>query len=74
MESVLLPEEQINRVRDSFTKFVHLINTHTNDFTGYIIDFEKYINPLIRESFPQYKSVFQIVDIPDFVTQKIRIL
>lgn len=66
MESVLLPEEQINRVRDSFTKFVHLINTHTNDFTGYIIDFEKYINPLIHESFPQYKSVFQIVDIDLF--------
>ena len=63
---LLSPDELINKVRDSFTRFVHLVNVHTNDFTNYIADFEKYINPLITDSFPQYKNVFQIVDIDVF--------
>lgn len=63
---LLLPDELIDKVRESFTRFVHLVNVHTNDFTNYIADFEKYINPLITESFPQYKNVFQIVDIDVF--------
>lgn len=56
----------ITKVRESFTRFVHLINTHTTDFTNYIADFEKYINPLITASFPQFKNVFQIVNIDVF--------
>ena len=63
----LLPaDELIDKVRESFTRFVHLVNVHTDDFTKYIADFEKFINPLITESFPQYKNVFQIIDIEVF--------
>lgn len=63
---LLSSDELIDKVRESFTRFVHLVNVHTNDFTNYIADFEKYINPLITESFHQYKNVFQIVDIEVF--------
>lgn len=63
----LLPaDELIDKVRESFTRFVHLVNVHTDDFTKYIADFEKFINPLITESFPQYKNVFQIIEIDVF--------
>lgn len=65
-QSLLSPNELIDKVRESFTRFVHLVNVHTNDFTNYIADFEKYINPLIQGNFPQYKNVFQIVDIDVF--------
>ena len=64
--NLLASDELIEKVRESFTRFVHLTNSHTNDFTNYITDFEKYINPLINDGFPQYKSVFQIVDIDVF--------
>lgn len=63
---LLSPDELINKVRESFTRFVHLVNVHTNDYTNYIADFEKYINPLIQGNFHQYKNVFQIVDIDVF--------
>ena len=66
LSELLSPDELINKVRESFTRFVHLVNVHTNDFTNYIADFEKYINPLIQGNFPQYKNVFQIVDIDVF--------
>ncbi len=63
-EVELLPNEAlINKVRDSFTHFVHLINTHTNDFTGYIAKFEEFVNPKISALYPEYTSIFQIVDI-----------
>ncbi len=65
-EELLPTDELINKVRESFTRFVHLVNTHTNDFTKYIADFEDFINPRITENFPQYKNVFQIVDIDVF--------
>lgn len=66
LENTLSPDELIKKVRESFTRFVHLVNTHTNDFTKYIADFEDFINPRITENFPQYKNVFQIVDIDVF--------
>lgn len=60
----LLPSEAlINKVRESFTHFVHLINTHTNDFTGYIAKFEEFVNPKLANIFPEYSNIFQIVDI-----------
>ena len=60
----LLPSEDlINKVRESFTHFVHLINTHTNDFTGYIAKFEEFVNPKLANIFPEYSNIFQIVDI-----------
>lgn len=62
-EELLPTEALIDKVRKSFTHFVHLINTHTNDFTGYIAKFEEYVNPKISSIFPEYTSVFQIVDI-----------
>lgn len=62
-ELLLNKDGLINKVRDSFTHFVHLINTHTNDFTGYIAKFEDFVNPRLSKSFPQYSSIFQIVDI-----------
>lgn len=61
--SLLPNEELISKVRESFTHFVHLINTHTNDFTGYIAKFEEFVNPKISAIYPEYKSIFQIVDI-----------
>ncbi len=61
-----LTDELIDKVRESFTRFLNIINTHTSDFTKYIIDFERFINPLINENVPQYKNVFQIVDIDVF--------
>lgn len=51
VEEMLSSNELINKVRESFTRFVHLVNVHTNDFTNYIADFEKYINPLIQGNF-----------------------
>lgn len=65
-QSLLSPDELINKVRESFTRFMHLVNAQAKYFPRYIADFEKYINPLIQESFPQYKNVFQIVDIDVF--------
>ena len=60
----LLPKEDlINKVRESFTHFVHLVNTHTNDFTGYIAKFEEFVNPKISAVYPEYQSIFQILDI-----------
>lgn len=60
----LLPKEDlINKVRESFTHFVHLVNTHTNDFTGYIAKFEEFVNPKISAIYPEYQSIFQILDI-----------
>lgn len=60
----LLPTDAlINKVRDSFTHFVHLINTHTSDFTGYIAKFEDFVNAKLSQIFPEYSSIFQIVDI-----------
>lgn len=60
----LLPtDDLINKVRESLTKFIHLTNSHTNDYSGYIANFEKFINPHISSVYPQYKSIFQIVDI-----------
>lgn len=53
----------IDKVRESFTHFVHLVNTHTKDFTGYIAKFEEFVNPKISAVYPEYSSVFQIVDI-----------
>ena len=60
----LLPSDAlINKVRESFTHFVHLINTHTKDFTGYIAKFEEFVNPKLANIFPEYTNIFQIVDI-----------
>ena len=56
-------QELESKVRESFTHFVHLINTHTSDFTGYIAKFEEFINPKINSLFPEYSNIFQIVDI-----------
>ena len=64
MSMELLPSEAlINKVRESFTHFVHLINTHTNDFTGYIAKFEEFVNAKLSQIFPKYTSIFQVVDI-----------
>lgn len=61
---MMLPtDDLIDKVRESFTRFIHLINSHTNDYSGYIANFEKYINPRISSVYPQYKSIFQIVNI-----------
>ena len=60
----LLPTDTlINKVREGFTHFVHLINTHTKDFTGYIAKFEEFVNPKLKSLFPKYSNIFQIVDI-----------
>lgn len=60
----LLPSDAlINKVRESFTHFVHLINTRTKDFTGYIAKFEEFVNPKLANIFPEYTNIFQIVDI-----------
>lgn len=60
---LLSPDVLIDKVRDSFTHFVHLINTHTSDFTGYIARFEEFVNPKLAQIFPEYTNIFQIVDI-----------
>lgn len=61
---MMLPtDDLIDKVRESFTRFIHLINSHTNDYSGYIANFEKFINPHISSVYPQYKSIFQIVNI-----------
>ncbi|WP_300915857.1 McrB family protein [Bacteroides acidifaciens] len=60
---LLPPHTLINKVRESFTHFVHLVNTHTNDFTGYITKFEEFVNPKLANIFPEYSNIFQIVDI-----------
>ena len=60
---LLSNEDLIDKVRNSFTHFVHLVNTHTNDFTGYIAKFEEFTNPRLTSAFPEYTNIFQIVDI-----------
>ena len=60
---LLSNEDLIDKVRKSFTHFVHLVNTHTNDFTGYIAKFEEFTNPRLTSAFPEYTNIFQIVDI-----------
>lgn len=67
-EELLPPAQLINKVRESFTHFVNLINTHTNDLTGYINQFEEFVNPKITAVYPKYKNIFQIVDIQVFHT------
>lgn len=63
---LLSPEELINKVRESFTQFVHLTNTHTNDFTDYISVFENEINSFLQKSDMGVDSVFQIIDIAQY--------
>ena len=60
---LLSNEDLIDKVRKSFTHFVHLVNTHTNDFTGYIAKFEEFTNPRLTSAFPEFTNIFQIVDI-----------
>lgn len=60
---LLNPDALISKVRDSFSHFVHLINTHTNDFSGYIAKFEEFVNSKLSNIFPEYSNIFQIVDI-----------
>lgn len=63
LSRILSQNDLIDKVRESFTRFIHLINSHTNDYTWYIANFEKFINPRISSVYPQYKSIFQIVNI-----------
>lgn len=59
-------QELENKVRESFTQFVHLTNTHTNDFTDYIAVFENEINSFLQKSDMGVDSVFQIIDIAQY--------
>lgn len=63
---LLSPDELIDKVRESFTNFLVLIKTVDKNVNRYVANFENYINPLIIENFPQYKNVFQILDIDVF--------
>lgn len=55
-------QELENKVRESFSHFVSLVNQHTSDFSDYIDLFERTLSFYIAKLNIGYNNVFQIVD------------